>query len=616
MRRTFEVGLVLSGTVSSGAYTAGVIDFLIEALREWQTQKDSNPASVPDHDVVIKVVAGNSGGAFTSLLIPGAILGDFVSYKGNAGQNIVGASNYLDPVENRLYQSWVRDVDIRNLLDGSDLSNNSLDSLLNSNRVDAIADDFTKVIPHGKPVPWIAPELHFYLMLTNLNGIPYNIDLNTGAHYMRQHGDYQHFVLSGQPPNIASVQLSNDSPVWLNPKMMYQQKDGWKTFRNAALASGAFPVALRAQTLSRLRADYEHRSFSTPIEARRAADNPAGGYYVRQTISYRLSSICPSWDVGVQDPMCFTAVDGGVVNNDPLEFARLALTGSFDKSMKRSGDGADQAVIMVSPLNGPPVSPTSSNASMLDIVKSLLPCFLDQTRFKLTELQLAQDLNVYSRYLISPKDYAGGGKYFKYPIYCSLLSAFGGFFLESLREHDYLLGRRNCQQFLLEHFDLPSSNAIVAPYTNNSAMNIHRSNNGQAKEFTDKDSIQRSEIHYRIIPLCGSAAVTCTAPARIPNIPDAILAEKPDVKTLLRRRVDRVSDILISQAKASQKGFLWFALATVLTYSKPIIFLLKRRIVDWLIDQINDCYRGMATIRERMGHLPPDKLAKWGSNLP
>ena len=30
---TFELGLVLGGTVSAGAYTAGALDFLIEALR-------------------------------------------------------------------------------------------------------------------------------------------------------------------------------------------------------------------------------------------------------------------------------------------------------------------------------------------------------------------------------------------------------------------------------------------------------------------------------------------------------------------------------------------------------------------------------------------------------
>jgi hypothetical protein len=32
---TFEIGLVLAGAVSAGAYTAGVLDFLYEALDYW-----------------------------------------------------------------------------------------------------------------------------------------------------------------------------------------------------------------------------------------------------------------------------------------------------------------------------------------------------------------------------------------------------------------------------------------------------------------------------------------------------------------------------------------------------------------------------------------------------
>ncbi len=32
---TFELALVLGGTVSAGAYTAGALDFLIEALDSW-----------------------------------------------------------------------------------------------------------------------------------------------------------------------------------------------------------------------------------------------------------------------------------------------------------------------------------------------------------------------------------------------------------------------------------------------------------------------------------------------------------------------------------------------------------------------------------------------------
>jgi hypothetical protein len=41
---TFELGLVLGGTVSAGAYTAGVLDFLIEALDCWDAERSDRPA--------------------------------------------------------------------------------------------------------------------------------------------------------------------------------------------------------------------------------------------------------------------------------------------------------------------------------------------------------------------------------------------------------------------------------------------------------------------------------------------------------------------------------------------------------------------------------------------
>lgn len=43
----FEVGLVLSGTVSAGPYTAGVIDYLIEALDAWYEAKRAGGSDIP-----------------------------------------------------------------------------------------------------------------------------------------------------------------------------------------------------------------------------------------------------------------------------------------------------------------------------------------------------------------------------------------------------------------------------------------------------------------------------------------------------------------------------------------------------------------------------------------
>ena len=45
--KTFEIGLVMAGAVSAGAYTAGVVDFLIEALDTWDQARTAQTKGTP-----------------------------------------------------------------------------------------------------------------------------------------------------------------------------------------------------------------------------------------------------------------------------------------------------------------------------------------------------------------------------------------------------------------------------------------------------------------------------------------------------------------------------------------------------------------------------------------
>jgi hypothetical protein len=44
--KTFDIGLVLAGAISAGAYSAGVVDFLIEALDAWEDAKATSHEDV------------------------------------------------------------------------------------------------------------------------------------------------------------------------------------------------------------------------------------------------------------------------------------------------------------------------------------------------------------------------------------------------------------------------------------------------------------------------------------------------------------------------------------------------------------------------------------------
>src|ERR1051325_9114540 len=63
---TFYIGLCMAGAVSAGAYTAGVIDYLIEALQKWEDLRGQ--PGVPRHRVEIPIMVGASAGGMTSIL--------------------------------------------------------------------------------------------------------------------------------------------------------------------------------------------------------------------------------------------------------------------------------------------------------------------------------------------------------------------------------------------------------------------------------------------------------------------------------------------------------------------------------------------------------------------
>jgi hypothetical protein len=57
----FKIGINMAGAISAGAYTAGVLDFLIEALDQWEAAKQRGDM-VPRHEVSLDVFSGASAG--------------------------------------------------------------------------------------------------------------------------------------------------------------------------------------------------------------------------------------------------------------------------------------------------------------------------------------------------------------------------------------------------------------------------------------------------------------------------------------------------------------------------------------------------------------------------
>ena len=108
----FQIALALSGAISAGAYTAGVFDFLIQALDEWENartgkylEKGDDPGTIPNHFVGIKAMSGASAGAIAAAI--GAVA------LADADQKPIEFDTHRDGEQKikcylpRLYEAWV-----------------------------------------------------------------------------------------------------------------------------------------------------------------------------------------------------------------------------------------------------------------------------------------------------------------------------------------------------------------------------------------------------------------------------------------------------------------------------------------------------------------------------
>ena len=105
---TFELGLVMAGAISAGAYSAGVLDFLFEALDAYEEAKGQPGWSGPTHDVRVPVMAGASAGGMTASICALHAFHDLA--------HVWPDRPLPAPRENRLYSSWVRDISLDALL--------------------------------------------------------------------------------------------------------------------------------------------------------------------------------------------------------------------------------------------------------------------------------------------------------------------------------------------------------------------------------------------------------------------------------------------------------------------------------------------------------------------
>lgn len=585
----FQIGLTMSGAISAGAYTAGVFDFLIQALDEWERARDGkvpgvDPDKIPNHRVGIKVMSGASAGAITAAI--GAVaLADAGQTPRLFDRHLPGKQSikcYLP----KLYETWVvkpglvAEGDEKNdFLTNSDLGRppnpeddfvrtsgipgpapgepQPVTSLLNARLLDEIAKAAVDVINVRAQRPYIATPLHIYMTLSNLRGVPYKVSFAGGDYHMISHGDRVHYGVTGlgdwespsafadddQPRKIGAAELVGNAG----------DKQKWKDFSICSLASAAFPVGLAPREIgATLGKDPQHNEYH-------------GRRFPIETLVGK-ANIEPDWLDAVREAPAFwfTTADGGIIDNDPFEYARFSLKTILSEPNERDLALADRAVIMVSPF--PELKPIKAEGEpklgILSIFSALMPALIDQARFKPSELVLAADPTVGSRYLIGPSrvidDGTPNGKEQRYAIASGLLGGFGGFVALAFRDHDYQLGRRNCQRFLRQILTIPPEHQIFQSWPPEAKAN---------PDFKADKTPTHSE-GYCIIPLFGTAKDEVV----LPDWPH-ISQERFDVlQDRIARRFDYVAPVLLEQnVKEPLQALLGFALRPASSFGIGLI---------------------------------------------
>ena len=526
--KPFLLGLTMAGSVSAGAYLAGVVDVLVRALNHHAKTHGERP-------VILKAISGTSGGGTSASLAVASLIdgvpGEGALHPGEyrldpeAGPGAAGARDYGFALR-RLHDIWVTELGLtvdrrrparttpaeaplpeplpeddetpEGLLGVADLAaararGLPAPSLLSGVAIDRAANRALKGVrwAGGAPYGFLADPLDLFITTTNMQGVVYRAEFDRGSgHLMSRHAMARHFAVQGLGAHAhASPWLRawrdeglplrlppEGGPVDLRARSRTRLATAWTHLRETAVASGAFPVGLPARFVHATMA--EHQAF--PGEDGEPVAR--GGAWPLDLPRAALPT--PDWGHAAPSAggdAAYVALDGGVTNNEPFEFARFTLRPEAEEAGPGGADWlapnprgaaeADRAVIMIDAFPEGGAFAAASPDDPLDVAAAGLPgvlgalfgAMIAQARFKPAELAAAAEPGVKSRFMIAPsRPETEGSEALASSslLACGALGGFSGFLDLRFRQHDFILGQRNCQRFLQQHFALDPANPV------------------------------------------------------------------------------------------------------------------------------------------------------------
>jgi hypothetical protein len=448
-----DIGLCLAGAVSGGAYTAGVVAFLVEALDAWQAQRSAGHPEAPMHDTVLCSVAGASSGSLTAAAMTAMLASELPVVDAKTPETSASC--------HPLYQAWVNATDILDLLGTTDGTLLPVASLLDARHLEGVA---RRAIEAGITLPparraWLASPLRVDFALTDLRGVPYRLPTESSAHLVQAwHADAMRYAVKGLGSHATAARRPGEKEVMFPADVRHLWSTWGRVFAEAALASAAFPVALAPRTLVRPVAELGRQQFAMPrncTEGNGATQGPD-----------------PHWstlDPAPAGAYRFAAIDGGVLNNSPFDLVRAALLPDGLQAPPHTG----AAVLVIDPTAGPrPPGPAEAGAlGLLGGLGAALLALAAQARIRPADLLLSAQPQGLSRFLLTPsarssiKPDPAIAPTAARRLAGSFWRGFGGYFSRSFRRHDYLLGRHDAQRWLAEELVLPAGHPLFSRWT-------------------------------------------------------------------------------------------------------------------------------------------------------
>jgi len=433
---SFEIALALAGTVSTGAFTAGVLDYLMEALDEFG--RISAEGKWQADSVSLRVVTGTSGGSVCASTFARALAHAFPPQAIDHGDEPVDALS-----RNPLYRVWVLGFDVQAMCAVPEQAEAPLRSLLHEG---PRFDPFPQTVTETRVREWVAEPLTVLVTTTNLQGVAYRAVTAGNAvptPTWKRHADCARFEIC-----YGGASSPDGWPDAVRIDAGQAAAAGWQKLWDGARASSAFPLMFPSVPVARPAWNYLYQPngsclLTASVEAQDLVQVPCR--------TGEDSSLESDWHSG--------AVDGGLLTADPSELARRELEG-VAPAAGHSPAPLRRAVITVDPL-WKPVKTTAVDDSLAGVLRAIVNILLTASG----GTQATSTGNRFERCAhlrIVPERVGDDGRVTgSAALAGSALSSFAGFLSSAYRHHDFMLGRRNCQQFLRAHFG-PAPGATVA----------------------------------------------------------------------------------------------------------------------------------------------------------